>query len=338
MANLNELKQKVKMYTDFMKIIQIDKIKVSQRIAELKQQIYGASVLVESIKDLKDIISSNKDVFEPYTSAGAKLFPNKDRTVYFFLETKDNSAVGQYSDKKIYEYIENNVKLGDVIYIIGERLHQHVEGEMIKSKQDLDDLHLIIDNNGEFHEISTVIAEASLAMYESLFSHNIKVVYDDIKNPANLFEHNVFPFDESAETVSIDERDVAGMYFEDIKAVVKDLKKGRVDYGVDITNVKDAILKSFIISSLQFVITKYMLNLSTRELQTLEDRDKNIEESIVETNLIAQKIRQESITRELLTNSTAFKSLQATRAADKMKQSGSRQDEIIRKKKEDEDE
>lgn len=296
MASIANLKKQVKTLNDFTKVVNIQKIVVMKEISQWQSVIEESRMISHVFSELVyKLNKSYKVLSEDYFANEKK---NKkipiDRDLHFLVEGNIVDNITDYELKVVSEYCKKNNKPEDVYVIIGEKLGEY----MIK----------------EGFDVLNVMKSADLnnTMIYSRVAHQILVAYDDL-----IYNKATFGFLDT--TMKAFNSDVI---FPIVKEDVKELPENMEEYN-KILNIKpsrtkwvkdyDSVANSLIRTSIESLIYKriveYLLAIKRRELQSLDDKEKNILEEIEIVKLKIQRVRKDAVTNELLTNATAFQAL-----------------------------
>lgn len=295
MASLKQLADKIKTFQDFSKVVNIQKIVVMKEIVEQKK-------IIKQL-DFRDMLFSNLiiDLHKKHNAFDKSFFSTKKprvpkvRDLHFIMSTETGNSVGEYSNKLIVDFAKKNHKPEDIYIVIGKAL-----GDMLKKAQ-FNVINVMMDASIESNSTYERIAAQVLRGYRDLMFVRSTFSFFDIASK-QITEMELFPF--KKEKREFDKTDMADFSIEN--KIVKQMKLSKVVWLRDLDLVSQKIAKFAIREKSFYIMTKYRLSSKLRELQALDDKEKNILEEIVFVRLKMQRVRQESVTNELLTNAVAF--------------------------------
>lgn len=297
MASIANLKKKVKTLNDFTKVVNIQKIVVMKEIAQWQKVIEKSDGIKRVFIDLVEKLNkSHKALPNDYFFEEGKK-PRRipvPRKLHFIVEGDIRDNISEYELKLVAEYCRLNNKPEDIYVIIGENLGEVMQKEGFK--------------------ILNVMptAELSDTLIYSRIAHQLLVSYNDMIHDGATFgfldttikqfnRENIFPL----------KREVLNMEKienEEFAAITK-LKVSKTQWYKDYDAVAQSLIKTAIESLVYQKIVEYSLTMKRRELQGLDDKEKNIHEEIGKVKLQMSRVRKDAVTNELLTNATAFAAL-----------------------------
>lgn len=299
MASIAILKKQVKTLNDFTKVVNIQKIVVMKEISQWQNVIDESRVISHVFSELvyklnKSYKVLSEDYFDSNKSKKAIKKIPINRDLHFLVEGNVVDNITEYELKVVAEHCEKNNKPDDVYVIIGENLGKY----MIKKG---------------FNVFNTMkSSDLNNSMIYSRVAHQILVAYDDL-----IYNKATFGFLDT--TMKAFNSDVIfPIQKDEIKNLPKNMeeydkilniKPSKVKWVKDYDSVANSLIKTSIESLIYKRIVEYLLAIKRRELQSLDDKEKNILEEINLVNLKIQRVRKDAVTNELLTNATAFQAL-----------------------------
>ena len=305
MASLKQLADKIKTFQDFSKVVNIQKIVVMKEIAEQKK-------IIKQL-DFRDMLFSNLiiDLHKKHGAFDKSFFSSKKprvpfiRDLHFIMSSSTHGSVGEYSNKLIIDFIKKNHKPEDIYVVVGKNL-----GDMLKKKK-YNVINVMMDASMETNDTYERIAAQVLRGYRDLMFVRSTFSFFDMASK-QITEMKLFPF--AKEKREFDKTNMTEFAIENV--VVEDMKLSKITWLRDLDLVSQKIAQFAIREKSFYIMTKYRLSAKLRELQALDDKEKNILEEITMVKLKMQRVRQESVTNELLTNAVAFGALNALEEED----------------------
>ena len=297
MASLKQLKDKIKTFNDFTKVVNIQKIAVMKEIGEIKKvidQSFYRKIIFNNY--LIDIQKKHK-LFDTsiFNSEKAKI-PNK-RNMHFVLGNPKSDKLGEYGNKLLAEHIKNNYSIKEDLFVaIGETLSEHLMSQGINVVKTVP-LGSDLASSIIYQRISWQLYKG----YTDLMFNKANFLYLSLTTK-NVEEKNIFPFSDKKQEIDSDNFNSLGETFN----IINKVKLSKVVWRKDVSAVAERIFMLAIEMTVYKTIVEYRLSLKTRELQTLDDKEKNIKDEIQKVKLKMQTVRKEGITNELLTSAVAF--------------------------------
>lgn len=295
MASLRQLQNKVKTFKDFQKVVNIQKIVVMKEIIELKKYIEQATFR------RKLFTNQMLDMNKKYHVLDASIFDIKksnipvNRNLHFILPNPSEDKLGNYANRLILEFIKKNHSPADLYVIIGNELDKD-----------------LIENGLNVIKVMKNISINDQTLYSRIAFQIMRGHSDMLFNKANFIylniiekkvvEQSLFPFNTQKHEFSQEE---LSRFTEDMRLMLG-TNVGKVTFYKDVEKVSKHMLKQAINMQVYSTMIEYRMAMAMRELQSLDDKEKNIKTEIEMIRLRMQRVRKDNITNELLTNAVAF--------------------------------
>ena len=319
MKNKQLLLEKREMYSGYLKVINLKRIKLQHEINNYKRQIAFVKGTIIAMKKIKETLTKESS-FLSFFEYEKEPTRNWLQNIYIFLQTSDNTNIGKYSDKKIVEFITKNARPQlDVVFIIGKRLFDY-------AKEHCQEIHIKLlgkfkasldkDFVKNFSIIFDKVSEISFTLYADNLVNKVVLLYSDIQEPSRLFEFLILPFnlkdvDKAVSTtfsndlIAISNRESIGAnrIFNDF-----DPEKAKATTFISqITSINESFLKLFLSSLSKYVVFNYLLNMAFRKMINYDEEEKNLEERLNRNRIDLQVARNEAITNEMILIASARK-------------------------------
>lgn len=295
MASLRQLQNKVKTFKDFQKVVNIQKIVVMKEIAEKKKYIEQAKFRMQVFNNAMLDMNDKYRIYNAgYFDAEKTIIPIH-RDLHIILPNPTSDKLGDYGNKLIVEYIQKNHRPDDVYVAIGPELSKFLVSKGINVIKTFEDV--AIDSQATYARIAHQIVRG----YEDLMFVKASFIYLSVIN-RQVVQTQLFPFDSKKVEFTTEEKANANQSSQIVLAT--DFQKSA--YFKDVAAVGDHIVHLAIQMKVYWTMIEYRVALAMRELQSLDDKEKNIKSEIELVKLKMQRVRKDSITNELLTNAVAF--------------------------------
>ena len=316
MINKKQLLDKRDLYINYKKVINLKRIKLQKEIDNYKKQVSFVKQSIWSMESVKKLLSEQSK-FLSFFEQGFNKKKENIKNIFIFIQTKDNTSIGKYSDEIILEHIEKNIdQSNDKIYVSGARLFNKIK---VKFKDInvllLDDFIKFVNQESinKFPFLFEKISEISFTLYSDKLVDKVSLFYSDIEKSNKLFEFTILPFDLNAfkrQELKKDKNnlndDVENKYLNKIFNDFKNNNK-KTTFISQITNINKTFLKLLLSSLSKYVVINYLLNMSIRKMISIDDEEKNLEKRMKRNHLDLLKARNESITNEMIQISAARK-------------------------------
>ncbi len=298
MASLRQLNDKIKTFNDFKKVVNIQKVVVMKEIAEWKKVVNQAKFRNNIFNNLILDIQKKFHIYDSAFFSNDKNSVPVDRDLHFLIGPKGMGGFTDYANKLILEFIKKNHKPEDVYVVIGTELAKLLNKEEINILHVMD--HKKTDDIALFKRISFQVLRA----FKDLMFKHTDLLF--LNSGTKQVEHYpIFPFNKKKVDLS------KGEFKTDNETlnIINGIKLTTVEWQKDLSAVSEHMLSLAIEMKTYSIMVEHKLSAKLRELQSLEDKEKNINEEIASIVLMAQRVRKENVTNELLTNATAFAAL-----------------------------
>ncbi|MCP4336412.1 MAG: hypothetical protein GY679_01015 [Mycoplasma sp.] len=298
MASLKQLNDKIKTFNDFKKVVNIQKVVVMKDISELKKVVNQAKFRNAIFNNLIIDMQKKFNIYDPAVFSTKRNIVPENKDLHFIIGTKGAGSFSKYSGKLILEYIKKNHKPNDINVVVGEELGKLLKRNNLKVLNVMEDKYLgniILFKNISFQVLS--------AFQDLMFKKTDLLFLNSVSKKVESY--SIFPLNKKKVDLSnfrsqVDESDFK---------IIKGIKLNSTELQKDLSTVAEHLSALTIEMKIYSFIIEYKLSTKLRELQSLEDKEKNIDEEISKIVLISQRVRKENITNELLTNATAFAAL-----------------------------
>ena len=299
MASIRQLADKIKTFEDFSKVVNIQKIVVMKEIIELKKNI--------SQLNFRDILFTNLiiDLHKKHGVYANDMFSDKGnrvptkRNLYFVLSsnkvmTKDFA----YTNKLLVQHIKKNHKEEDIYVVVNKGLAKMLVSEGINVRSSID------ANLIDSPSLYTRIAKQVVQGYQDMMYVVSNFIFFDV-DTKQITEIPLLPLPKKKRKV--EELDNYKASMKNIEnRIIREMNISKAVWMRNLEAVSLKVIEVAIKGKAFYVMTKYLLTTKLRELTSLDDKERNIRDEILEIKLKMQRIRQESVTNELLTNAVAF--------------------------------
>lgn len=298
MASLRQLQSKVKTFKDFQKVVNIQKIVVMKEIIQWKARIEQAEFRRHLFVNRLIEINNHFHVFDSSIFNTKKTSIPIKRDIHFILVNPPEDKLGDYANKLIVEYCKKNNSPDDIYVIVGNGLDESFR------RADLNVIKVMKDAKMEDVEIYARIAFQILRGHSDMLFHRAKFIFLNAIEK-RIVEEPLFPFERKIHEFTKEEQD---KFTDDMKILLATNVK-KVTFYKDIERVANTIISEAINMQVYAITIQYRLAMCMRELQALDDKEKNIQAEIETIKLKMQRVRKDNITNELLTNAVAFGAL-----------------------------
>lgn len=301
MASLRQLQNKVKTFKDFQKVVNIQKIVVMKEIMELKRFVEQASFRRRLFTN--QLLDMNKKyrILDPSVFDAKKSNIPVQRDIHFILPNPSDDKLGEYANKLVIEHVKKNHKRNDLYVVVGgvdlDKALKEIGANVIK-----------VMNNVDFDSQDTYarIAFQILRGHSDMLFNKADFIYLNVLEK-KVLEETLFPFNTEKHDFTAEEK---SRFTEDMKLIL-DTNISKVTFYKDVDAVAKHMLKQSINMQVYSTMINYRIAMCTRELQSLDDKEKNIKAEIELVRLRMQRVRKDNITNELLVNAVAFGTLNA---------------------------
>ncbi len=300
MPSIKQLNDKIKVFNDFKKVVNIQKIVVMKEIVERKKVVNQAKFRNDMFNNLILDMQKKFGVFDPsmFSPSGSKV--PIDRDLHFLIGPQGMGGFSDYSNQLILEYIKKNHKKEDLNVVIGTELAK------LLAKHEINVLHVMDDKESDDVALFKRVSFQVLRAFKDLMFTNTDMLFLN-SGTKKIESYPIFPFNK--EKVVLEE----GTYSvdEDILSILERINLFTADWQEDLSTVAEYLSSLAIEMKTYSIMVQHRLSAKLRELQSLDDKEKNIDEEISRVVLMSQRVRKENVTNELLTNATAFAALTA---------------------------
>ncbi len=296
MASLRQLQNKVKTFKDFQKVVNIQKIVVMKKIVELKRFVEQASFRRKLFTNQLLEMNKKYHILDPSIFDAKKSNIPVQRDIHFVLPNPSDDKIGEYANKLIVEHVQANHSRNDLYVVVGgvdlDKSLKEIGANVIKVMDSSS-----IDDQDTYARIAFQI----LRGHSDMLFRKANFIYLNVIEK-KVIEESLFPFDVSRHDFTVDEK---SRFTEDMKMIL-DTNINKVTFHKDVDAVAKHMLKQAINMQVYSTMINYRVAMCTRELQSLDDKEKNIQTEIEIIKLRMQRVRKDNITNELLTNAVAF--------------------------------
>lgn len=298
MASLRQLQSKVKTFKDFQKVVNIQKIVVMKKIVELKKYVQQANFRRTLFTNELYDINKKYHILDPSVFDSKKTNIPVKRNLYFIMPNPSEDKFGEYANKLILEYVKIRHQPGDLYVIVGRQTDKTLYSAGLNIIKTMDDVSL------DDQDLYVRIAFQIMRGHSDMLFHKANFVYLNIIDK-RVVEQQLFPLDTGKHEFTSEEK---AQFTDDMDHIVAtDITK--VSFYKDVEKVAQHILKQSINMKVYSTMIEYRMAMAMRELQALDDKEKNIQSEIENIKLRMQRVRKDNITNELLVNAVAFGAL-----------------------------
>ncbi len=298
MASLRQLANQIKTFNDFKKVINIQKIVVMKEIAERQKVIAQAQLRSKVFNNFMIELYKKHGAFHSSFFDEKKAGVPVKRNMHFIMSNPTTDRVGEYGNKLILDFIKKNNGPDDVYVVIGHALAK------VLRDGGLNIISVIKQEETNSIMIYNRIAFLVLRGYRDLLF--VRATFTFLNMITKQVEaKKIFPFDSKKSKVDVSGENEIGS----ISKFVQSSKLNKVTWLRSLEEASTRIARFAIEMEIYSTMVEYRLSMKMRELQSLDDKEKNIIEEIDIVKLNMQRVRKENVTNELLTNAVAFAAL-----------------------------
>lgn len=299
MPSIRQLKDKIKTLNDFKKVVNIQKIASMKEISEIKKVVSQINFRGALFTQYMHDIHKKFGIYEEAMFDKAKSKVPTKRNIHFVMGNPRSDRLGDYSGKLIMEFIEKNHDREDFYVVISKELAEFMISKDLKV---IKIMPLVAYNDTTIYQR---IAWQIFRGYNDMMFIGATFIYLSMADK-QVVETTIFPFDidQMLEKVKEHSRDFSFLGLAD--KIYQSVNIKKVNWKRDLNVVSEKIIKLALEMKVYAIIVEYRLSLKMRELQSLDDKEKNILEEQEKIKLLMQRVRKESITNELLTSAVAF--------------------------------
>ncbi|WP_161565521.1 MULTISPECIES: F0F1 ATP synthase subunit gamma [unclassified Mycoplasma] len=295
MANLRQLKNRIKTFGEFTRVINIQKIQIIREIGEIKDKIDQINFSYTVFNNYMIDLYRKYNVYEPAMFLVEKSRVPKKRNLYFVMANPSSDRLGKYAHRLINEYISKNHTANDIYVVIGRELADFLtkRGINVAKQMSLQD----IDDPSIYRRISWQIYRG----YSDLMFVEAQLIYLSAIEQ-RVVSLSIYPFENKTKKLTKHDWENFGSAI----SIIEEIDLSKVTWRRDLSSVAERIAKLAIELKVYESMIQYRLSLKTRELQSLEDKENNIKSEVERVQAMMQRVRKENITNELITSAVAF--------------------------------